>query len=81
MCADDDRRQGRGRRITDLADHGEAFITLEQLAAYLGVERRQVAKWIASNVLPAYQFGARTLRISLSEAVIFVERHRLRPPA
>lgn len=76
-----DRRQSRrgGRRIADLATHDQAFITIEQLAEHLAVERRQILKWIRCETLPAYQFGRR-YRIKLSEAVVFVMRQRLQRP-
>jgi excisionase family DNA binding protein len=54
-------------------------VTPEQLAEHLGVDIPTVRKWIDCGKLPAFQFGARQTRIKLSEAVVFVEKQRLRP--
>jgi len=66
-----------GRRIADLATHDEAFISVQQFATYLGVDYRTVRnKWIKAGALPAYTFEG-VWRIKRSDAMAFVERHRL----
>lgn len=73
--ADADRRRVRrgGRRISDLVTHDEPFVTPVQIAVHLGVDRRQVMKWIGAGSLPAYRFGE-LWRIKLADAQAFVQR-------
>jgi excisionase family DNA binding protein len=84
---EDDRRRVRrgGRRISDLVTHDEAFVTPMQFAVHLGVDRRQVMKWINAGSLIAYRFDDRQWRIRLEDARAFVERSRFQlqqtPPA
>jgi excisionase family DNA binding protein len=70
------RRRRGGRRITDLASHDQAHLTLEQLATYFAVER---LKWIRAGALRAYRLGERAWRVRRSDAAAFERRSLFRP--
>lgn len=73
----DPRVPKRGRRITDLATHDQAFITPRQFAEYLNVDYRTVRyEWIEKGALPAYNFAG-VLRIRIADAREWVEKNRL----
>ena len=69
------------RRITDLATHPHAFVTVPAFAEHVSVKDKMVRKWIRAGVLPAYRFSGQW-RISKADAIAFVERGRLKrwPP-
>lgn len=72
-----------GRRITDLYTHPEEYVTVQAFAGHLGVQDKTVMKWIHAGLLTAYQFppekAGGELRIRKHDAVVFVERARIKP--
>ena len=63
------------RRITDLATHPHAFVSVSAFAEHLSVKDKMVRKWIRAGVLPAYRFAGQW-RIAVKDAAAFVERGR-----
>lgn len=75
----DRRREPRGgRRITDLATHPDAHVTVQDFAQYLCVHRKTVLKWIRAGQLVAYRFAG-DWRIKTTDAVAFVAGARFQP--
>ena len=72
------RRRMHARRITDLATHPDAFVTVQAFAEHLSVDQKTVMKWIKAGVLTADQFG-REWGIHTADASAFVERNRYQP--
>lgn len=55
---------------------GEPLLTANQLAAALGLTRRQVYELVEGSELPAYKIG-RSLRFELSAVHSWLERRRV----
>jgi excisionase family DNA binding protein len=62
------------RKIKNLKDHPEPYVTTTELAEYWMVSRKQVYKQIEAGTLKAIRLGPRLLRISTADAADF-ERH------
>ena len=45
--------------------HSVAFVSLDDCAAYLGLSRKTVRRYVASGDIPAYKVGRRALRVDL----------------
>ena len=65
------------KRIQNLQDHPESYVTTSELAEYWMVSRSQIYKHIESGNLKAIRLGPRLLRISRSEALDFERRAKL----
>jgi excisionase family DNA binding protein len=66
--------------IENLATHGAAFVTVQELAEYWDISRRQVYKHIEAGTLRALRLGARCYRIHTKAALEF-ERQMSSGPA
>jgi excisionase family DNA binding protein len=65
------------KRIQNLKDHPESYVTTSELAEYWTVSRSQIYKHIEAGTLKAIRLGPRLLRISRSEALDFERRAKL----
>ncbi len=65
------------KRIQNLKDHPESYVTTSELAAYWMVSRSQIYKHIEAGTLKAIRLGPRLLRISRFEALDFERRAKL----
>ena len=63
--------------IQDLASHSAPYVTVDELATYWGVSRKQIYKQIDAGTLAAIRLGPRLYRISSVAAREFEERARL----
>ncbi len=57
------------------------LLTIKEVAEYFRVSERTIHRWIKTNGLRAYKFGAdkgSTLRIAKSEIERFTENHKKR---
>ena len=63
--------------IQNLASHSAPYVTVDELATYWGVSRKQIYKQIEAGTLPAIRLGPRLYRISSIAAREFEERARL----
>jgi excisionase family DNA binding protein len=67
------------KRIQNLQDHPESYVTTSELAEYWMVSRSQIYKHIDAGTLRAIRLGPRLLRISINEALDFEKRAKLSP--
>ena len=67
------------KRIQNLQDHPESYVTTSELAEYWMVSRSQIYKHIDAGTLRAIRLGPRLLRISTNEALDFEKRAKLTP--
>jgi excisionase family DNA binding protein len=67
------------RKITNLLNHPEPYVTTSDLAGYWRVSRKQIYKQIDAGTLKAIRLGPRLLRISTTEAIRFEEMAKLSP--
>ena len=67
------------KRIQNLQDHPESYVTTSELAEYWMVSRSQIYKHIDAGTLRAIRLGPRLLRISTNEALEFEKRAKLTP--
>jgi excisionase family DNA binding protein len=75
------RSGGRdARKIQNLRDHPEPYVTTTDLAEYWLVSRKQIYKQIEAGTLKAIRLGPRLLRISTAEAIAFEQLAKLAPP-
>jgi excisionase family DNA binding protein len=61
--------------IPRTSDPQRRLVSLDACAAYLGLSRKTVRRYVASGVLPAYRVGRRALRVDLD----VVDRVLVRP--
>jgi excisionase family DNA binding protein len=71
----------RVRKIVDLQDHPDPYVTTSDLADYWLVSRKQIYKQIEAGTLRAIRLGPRLLRISTAEAIRFEENAKMSPPS
>ena len=67
------------KRIKNLNEHPEPYVTTSELAEYWMVSRSQIYKHIEAGTLRAIRLGPRLLRISTNEALDFERRAKLTP--
>jgi len=67
------------RKIANLEEHPDKYVTVGQLAEYWQVSRKQIYKHIEAGTLEAMRLGPRSYRIQISEAVDFEQRAQMRP--
>ena len=67
------------KRIRNLQDHPESYVTTSELAEYWMVSRSQIYKHIEAGTLRAIRLGPRLLRISTHDALDFERRAKLTP--
>jgi excisionase family DNA binding protein len=67
----DDRLDGGRKRLRDLASHLAAYVTVNELADYWMISRKQIYKQIEMGFLPAIRLGPRLLRIRTADALQF----------
>lgn len=65
------------RTIVSLATVTRRHVTPRELAAYWGIDRRVIYKWIDAGLLPAVRFPGRIVRVRTAEAIAFEQRHDL----
>jgi excisionase family DNA binding protein len=58
-------------RLWDLASHVAQYVTVDELARYWMISRKQIYKLIEKGNLPAIRWGPRSLRIRTSDAIQF----------
>lgn len=63
------------RQIDDLASHPHRHVTVPALARYWHVHPRTVHKWIDAGLLPVVRLPNDVVRISVTVALRFEERH------
>jgi excisionase family DNA binding protein len=68
------------KKITNLRNHADPYVTTTDLADYWRVSRKQIYKQIDAGTLKAIRLGPRLLRISTSEAARFEESAKMTPP-
>jgi len=68
-----------GRRIRNLVEHPDPYVTTSELAAYWMVSRKQIYKQIEAGTLKAIRLGPRLLRISTAEAIEFEKSAKMMP--
>jgi excisionase family DNA binding protein len=68
------------KKIIDLRNHSDPYVTTTDLADYWRVSRKQIYKQIDAGTLNAIRLGPRLLRISTSEAARFEESAKMAPP-
>lgn len=68
------------KKIRNLREHAEPYVTTSELAAYWLVSRSQIYKHIDAGTLQAIRLGPRLLRISTAEALDFERRAKMTPP-
>ena len=59
------------QRLWDLASHVAQYVTVNELARYWTISRKQIYKQIEQGNLPAIRLGPRSLRIRTSDALQF----------
>jgi excisionase family DNA binding protein len=64
--------------IIDLSRHPDQYVTVQQLARYWGVSRKQIYKQIEAGTLPALRLGPRLYRIRTEDALRFEGLARIR---
>lgn len=67
------------KRIRNLQDHPESYVTTSELAEYWMVSRSRIYKHIEAGTLRAIRLGPRLLRISTDDALDFERRAKLMP--
>ncbi len=65
------------KRLSNLATHSEAYVTVAQLADYWQVSRKQIYKQIDAGTLEAVRLGPRLYRIRTEVARRFEQQARL----
>ena len=63
--------QNDAKRLQDLASHLATYVTVNELAKYWTISRKQIYKQIDEGHLPAIRLGPRLLRIRTSDALQF----------
>jgi len=63
--------QNNAKRLRDLASHLATYVTVNELAEYWTISRKQIYKQIDEGHLPAIRLGPRLLRIRTSDALQF----------
>jgi excisionase family DNA binding protein len=64
-------RESSDAPLRDLASHLATYVTVNELARYWTISRKQIYKQIEQGNLPAIRLGPRSLRIRTSEALQF----------
>lgn len=59
------------KRLRDLASHPATYLTVNELADYWMISRKQIYKHIETGQLPAIRLGPRLLRIRTIDALEF----------
>jgi hypothetical protein len=65
MRAPKSRRRLIGRRISDLANSPDEWVTPKAIASHYDVPEKTVTKWIQSGVLKAQKFPGRITRVQV----------------
>jgi excisionase family DNA binding protein len=64
-------RQNQAKQLQDLASHLATYVTVNELAEYWMISRKQIYKQIEMGYLPAIRLGPRLLRIRTIDALQF----------
>jgi excisionase family DNA binding protein len=70
-------RSRRERKIRNLQEHADPYVSPSELATYWSVSRKQIYKQIEAGTLKALRLGPRLLRIRTTEAVEFERSARM----
>ena len=61
------------------AEMRKALMTYDEVAAYLGVNKREVQRMVHQGRIRPARFGAKTVRFRQEDVDVFVERHICSP--